>query len=221
MSIFKRVFGTSQPENAPQIPLDRQAQLKESNRALADNPAKFAEWVYESCIRDIKPELDLELCPTHEECERLQISHEQKEACRREYSLMRALGACMFVGRNLPPVYYKVFKSEICAATAAKMYGIPTEGRVNEISSAIDRYIEDLGSDSRSSFSLTYLDRVYQGNPNQMGMYAVGIFQIPFQQLMFAFEAVRDAYCQFKTGFPFKATEALDKLDDKDSSASQ
>jgi hypothetical protein len=163
----------------------------------------------------------LGLCPTDEQCERLQITEEQREACGREYSLVRALGACMFVGRNLPPAYYGVFKSEICAATPAKMYGIPTEGRINEISSAIDRYIEDLSSDSQTSFSLTYLDRVYQGNPNQMGMYAVGISQIPFQQLMFTFEAVRDAYCQLKIGLPFKAIEALDKLDDKSPSAFQ
>jgi hypothetical protein len=212
MGVVKHLFGVSQPEKAPQTPLSPQDQLRESNRALADNPTKFAEWVSQYCIQNITPEFDLGLCPTDEQCERLQITKEQKEGCRREYSLMGALGACMCVGRNLPPSYYKVFKSEICAATAAKMYGIPSEGRIDEISSAIDRYIEDLSSDSHTSFSLTYLDRVYQGNPNQMGMYAVGIYQIPFQQLMFVFEAVRDAYCQLKTGLPSKAIEAFEKL---------
>jgi hypothetical protein len=50
MGIFKRPCGNLQPDNPAQISLGHQEQLKESNRALADNPAKFAEWVYESCI---------------------------------------------------------------------------------------------------------------------------------------------------------------------------
>lgn len=217
MSILGQLFGFGKSDEvrrgSSQVPEQEQ---RAANAALADDPVQFAEWVGRYALQAVDPDKDLELCPSEEQCQRLQITPEQREACRREFSVMRALGACMFVGRNLPHSYYGTFKREICAATTGILWGIPTDGRISEISSAIDSYIEALEKESSTAFSLAYLDRVYAGNPHEAGLFAGGIFQIPLQRAMAVFEAVQDGYCRLKFGVPFKALEALQKIAEKE-----
>ena len=216
MQFLKRLLGLKeQGKTPPEESLVETEEMRAANTVLADDPICFAEWVLRYTLEVIDPDSDLELCPSEEQCQRLEITLEQREACRREFSVMRALGACMFVGRNLSPTYYAAFKREICAAAAGLLYGVPTESRIQEVSTAIDKYFEDLGEKSSTAFSLTYLDRVYAGNANQTGMFAVGLFQIPLQVAMAVFEAVRDGYCQLKFSLPFKALEALEKTADE------
>lgn len=213
MRSLRRLFGFGDPDEARRhVSQAPEQEQRAANVALADDPVRFADWVSRYALRVVEPDGDLDLCPSEEQCQRLQITAEQRDACRREFSVMRALGACMFVGRNLPTAYYATFKREICAACAGMLYGIPTEGRINELSAIIDGYIDALGEDSSTAFSLNYLDRVYAGNPNEAGLFAVGIFQIPLQQAMDVFEAVQDGYCLLKFDLPFKAVEALQKV---------
>lgn len=214
---LRRFFGFGESEEGARDPGHVGPQDQDAaNAALADDPVRFAEWVGRYALHAVEPHQDLELCPSEEQCQRLQITPDQREACRREFTIMRALGACMFVGRNLPSTYYGTFKREICGATAGILYGIPTDNRINEMSSIIEGYIEALGEDSPAAFSLAYLDRIYSGNPNEAGLFAVGIFQIPLQIATGVFEAVQDGYCRLKFGLPFKAVEALQKISENE-----
>src|SRR6266540_1337907 len=88
------------------------------NAEVADDPVRFAEWVNRYILSATTPADDLQLCPSGEQCETLSITADERAACLREFAIMRALGACMFVARNLRPSFYKTFKASICASTA-------------------------------------------------------------------------------------------------------
>jgi len=218
MRFLARLFGRADTEHVARpdhVQQDAVNDETEENRATADDPIRFAEFIREGVLTLRNPDIDLELCPSEEDCERLKITPEQREACRREFVLMRGLGACMFVGRNLSPVYYQSFKREVCAALAQIQYGVPTEARVEEVSSAIDRYVEELGNETATGFSLTYLERVYSGNPHIEALFLATVFLPAFKLAMTSFEAARHGFCILKSGTTFEVLEALHGEEDK------
>ncbi|MCZ7617180.1 MAG: hypothetical protein M5U32_02350 [Myxococcota bacterium] len=211
MSILRRLFRRTQSRPISQDggPSRAQPDEAEENRAIANDPVRFADSVRREVFALRSDDADLELCPSDEQCERLSITPEQREACRREFVLMRGLGACMFVGKNLPPAYYKTFKAEICGIVAQMQFGVPTESRVRDISDAIDRYVEELQNETPTGFSLTYLERVYSGNPHIEGMFFGTIFLPAFQLAMTFFKGVRQLFCMLRFGVPYEVLEAL------------
>jgi hypothetical protein len=208
MRFLSRLFGSN---------ADAETQQQEQNRAdclaLADDPVQFADWVFRHFIEGQKLDLDIPV----EQCERLQITAEQRAAHGREMTIMSALGACMFVGLDLPVAYYNTFKRQLCAATAGELYGVPTDHRVQEMVDLIEQYIEHLSDDSRSAFSMTYLQRVHPDNPYQCEMLLVGTPLWALSHSRLAFTLVRDAYCKLKFGLSFEAVQALGEVKEQQS----
>ena len=128
---------------------------------------------------------------------------------------MRALGACMFVARNLRPSFYKTFKASICASTARRLFAEPSPERCEQISQAISEYLEELESESPTGFSLVYLGRVYPGNPHQGGMFLAALFQIPLGRAMDCFKATREGYCSLTSGLSYETVDAIAEITDE------
>lgn len=186
--------------------------MSDDSVAVADDPVRFAEWVCRYCVGDDgKDEEDF--APPADQRERLQITPEQCAGLVRESVIMHAVGACMFVGRNLPVAYYSTFKREICAATAQRIHGVPTESRIQEVVSAVDQYIEhisDWSSESGTgiSFGMTLLDRAMPDYPFHLELLPVAIQSAGLAVAVFTF--VREGYCQLKHGLSFDAIQGLD-----------
>jgi hypothetical protein len=161
--------------------------------------------------------------PPPDQCERLQITAEQRAACIREHVMMTALGACLFVGRNLPVAYYDSFKQQICATTAQRIHGMPTESRLQDVASAVDQYVHLLieldgglqppaNSSSFVDFGMTFLQRAFPGNPFHLELLPVGAHA--FDIVVEVFTSVRDGYHQLKFGLSSEAAQGLDRAAD-------
>jgi hypothetical protein len=181
---------------------------REVCRATADDPVRFAAFVVQYLL---DPEEDGELlCPNSDQSERLGLTEEHRAAFRKESTIMRIMGACSFVANNLPPSYYRVFRDEVCGAVVAKLYDMPTNDRVAEVTSAVERYLEALqDSDSPMSFWKVFASRVLWGIPKESNLYFAGFFNIPLEISTPALKATEDAWCRLKFGYPAKVMEAF------------
>src|SRR2546427_28603 len=117
MSLLKRLFGFPPPQRSgSQSPTDQPA-----NQEVAADPVLFANFLNEHLILHFPFKEDLSLPPDEQQCRRLDISDRERILCANEYVLLRALGACMFVQKNLDERYYLSFKEALLPPVIERM----------------------------------------------------------------------------------------------------
>lgn len=175
--------------------------VEPSSQEVARDPVLFADWTNEYIILTLSFEDDLEIAPSKEQCDRLKISDRERLLCANEFVLLRALGACLFVRNNLDEKYYLAFRNALLPPVVERMSRNAPHGHHDDLTDALDQYLDALKSDKHVAFSLTYLDRVYPVTSSSESLFVQGIpINIGFKLVMITFEKVRDGFWLLLTG---------------------
>lgn len=204
MSLLKRWF-RSKPSTQPPQP---QPKSEPTSREVARDPVLFADWVNEYIVLGQPFEKDIGLAPDEEQCKRLQISNEERLLSANENVLLRALGACLFVRNNLDEKYYIAFRDALLPPVVERMKRNAPYLHHDDPEEALERYLEDLKSDSPVAFSLTYISRVYPETPSAEGIFLQGIpVHLGFSYVMNYFKIVCDGFSMLCTGMRYETLE--------------
>jgi hypothetical protein len=210
MSVFKRWFGSEESRQSPQL----QPKSEPSARDVAKDPVLFADWINQYFVlsRSFEEDLDV-MAPDEEECKRLQISTEERMLCANECVLLRALGACLFVRNNFDEKYYIAFRDALLPPVVERMKRNAPYLHHDDPADALERYLEDLKSDSQVGFSMTFISRVYPKTPRAEAIFLQGIpVHLGFAYVMNAFKMVRDRLSILSTGVRYEALEKVHEV---------
>jgi hypothetical protein len=218
MSFLKRIFGHPERNQSS----SKSEKNSPSSREVAKDPVLFAQWINKYIVLHLSFEDDQHFVPPKEYCERWKISDDERRLCANECVLLRALGACLFVRKNLDEEYYLKFRDSLMPAVEERMNRNAPHMHKDNVYEALNQYLDALKSDNHVAFSMTYLDRVYPDTPCGEAMFIAGLpVKLGLNQIMLnSFDAVRDGYSMLLTGMRY---DALKKLDDlmKDNSGDQ
>ena len=209
MSLLKKLFSSTN-STPPQksLPQDNSEGCK-----VANDPVLFANWVNKYIILSVLFERDFSSAPDDEQCKRLNISNKERTLCANEYVLLRTLGACLFVRKNLDEHYYLTFRDVLLPPVIERMKRHAPYNYYDNPSDALDQYMEEFKSDSHVGLSMTYLIRVYPDTPSSGSLFLNGIpIEIALKYTMGIFEIVRNGYSTLLTGLEYNTLEKLHNI---------
>ena len=212
MSIFRSFFRKSSPEKRMQAETEVESNNDSTSKETADNPVLFADWVCNYIVLRNTFEEDMQYAPPGDFCKKYSITDEVRRFCANEYSL----GACLFVRNNLDEKYYLKFRENLMPLVIERMKRNAPDVHCDEVSWALERYLEDLKSDSHTGFSLTFLERAFPNVNCTEQMFVAGLpVKLGFQHVLDYFEHVRNGYCLLKFSMKYEELEKLQETMEK------
>jgi hypothetical protein len=208
-SFFKR----SRPPSA-ELPNSEAVQASSTTdeltaRQVFTDPTLLASWINEHFLESMPLSLDYDLLPNAEARADLEISVAQRDKCLREYSVLRISGVSLFVKQYYEDTFWLQFTDQISVYLFKHIQSAHFETSTSAVREAVEQYVLAGEAQDPDAISTSYMQRVYDDNPNYLRMRLGGLGMLASDTLLSSYDVLRDAYCSVMHGMSYEAFKAL------------
>lgn len=177
------------------------------------NPKSLAKWIQETVVEVWSIEEDYSLAPNEDVRQSKNITFEQVERLAREESVLRLVGAMLFIKDRFDDKFFLAYFSIAYKLLASYRYSkqIPDTEELNETRAALEDYLNQWGDDTDNGLKTQelYLNRIYHDRADRFAMLQAEIGLRAITHPMQIYELVQDAYCKETTGLSFEELTAV------------
>jgi hypothetical protein len=195
MGVLIKLFGKHAKNNnrsRSQVTID-----KHSEKEIFTSPTLLANWVFQHAVEIFSVKDDFRHAPSNEIKDKLNITHVQIERLAREESILRAVGASLFIKKKYDIEFYNKYFSNLYPSIALHIYDKPNEKQVADIKETLEEYINFISNEEDnglSKFSEKYITRIYYDNSHYIKMLASDIPKLAINSSLAIHDALRRTY---------------------------
>ncbi|QCY09846.1 hypothetical protein [Pseudomonas sp. MPC6] len=179
-------------------------------RQVFTDPTLLASWINEHYLESMPLSQDYDLLPNAEARADLEISVAQRDKCLREYSVLRISGASLFVKQHYEDAFWLQFTDQISVYLLKHIQTANFETSTAAVREAIEQYVLAGDAQDPELISTSYLQRVYDDNPNYIRMKVGGLGMLANDAILSSYDVLRDAYCNVMHGMSYEALKSID-----------